>query len=408
MNDESKSNFKFSEVIVIVLITCTFSIFAGISYGKMKYSDTINVSSLNADKENEDLNKFIKEYKYIISNFYDKDKIDESKLLKLALHSILDELGLEDSYSTYMDEDKYTQLNINLDGEYEGLGLSVYKEENDGYIMVASVMDDSPAKDLSIKEGDYILSIDGIDTKTMSNDDFSNYVLHSEEKVFLLKIKSNNGEKNIKIEKRKIEINSVHSKVIEKSDKKIGYISMSIFASNSYNQFKKNLSELENQNIDALIIDLRDNNGGHLTEVTKILSLFLKKKRVIYQLQKDNNKVKYYSSGSKDKEYPIVFIANEYTASASEVFIISLKENLNAKLVGLKTYGKGTVQEMVDLGDGDQYKITTKKWLSPKGVWINDTKGIEPDVEVKNYVDDKNKEDAQLEESIKVALEQIK
>ena len=120
------------------------------------------------------------------------------------------------------------------------------------------------------------------------------------------------------------------------------------------------------------------------------------------------NKVKYYSSGSADKEYPIIFISNEYTASASEVFIISLKENLNAKQVGTKTYGKGTVQEMVDLGDGDQYKITTKKWLSPKGIWINDTKGIEPDVEVKDYTDENNNKDVQLEESIKAALEQIK
>ncbi len=408
MNDESKSYFKFSEVLVIVLITCAFSIFAGISYGKMKYSDTINVNSLNSDKEDDNLNKFIKEYKYIISNFYDKEKIDEKKLLKLALHSILDELGIEDSYSTYMDEDKYTQLNINLNGEYEGLGIGIYKEEKDGYIIVASIMDNSPAKDSDIKEGDIILTIDGIDTKTMNNNDFSNYVLHSDEKVFLLKVKSNGEEKNIKLEKRKVEIKSVESKIIEKSDKKIGYISMSIFASNSYNQFKNNLSELEKNNIDALIIDLRNNNGGHLTEVTKILNLFLKKKRVIYQLQKDNNKVKYYSSGSIDKEYPIVFIGNEYTASASEVFIISLEENLNAKLVGQKTYGKGTVQEMVDLGDGDQYKITTKKWLSPKGVWINDTKGIEPDVEVKNIMDDANKMDIQLEESIKVALEQLK
>lgn len=406
MNNESKTNFKFSEVIIIVLITCTFSIIAGISYGKMKYSNTINVNNLNSNKEEDELNKFIKEYKYIISNFYDKEKIDENKLLKLALHSILDELGIEDSYSTYMDEDKYTQLNINLEGEYEGLGLSVYKEDKENYIMIISIMDGSPAKAANINEGDYILSIDGIDTKTMSTEDFSNYVLHSDEKIFLLKIKSENEEKSIKLEKKKIELKSVDSKLIEKDNKKIGYITMSIFAANSYNQFKKNLTELEEKNIDALIIDLRNNNGGHLTEVTKILSLFLKKKKVIYQLQKDDNKVKYYSSGSKDKEYPIIFISNEYTASASEVFIISLKENLNAKLVGTKTYGKGTVQEMVDLGDGDQYKITTKKWLSPKGVWINDTKGIEPDVEVKDVLE--NDKDAQLEESINVAIDQIK
>ena len=95
MNDNSNSNFKFNEVLLIVLITCTFSVFAGISYGKMKYSDTINMSNISNDKENDELNNFIKEYKYIISNYYDKDKIDEKKLLKLALHGILDELGIE-------------------------------------------------------------------------------------------------------------------------------------------------------------------------------------------------------------------------------------------------------------------------------------------------------------------------
>lgn len=410
MDEESKSYFKFSEVIIIVLITCTFSIFAGISYGKIKYSNTININGISSDKDNEALNNFIKQYKYIISNYYDDSKIDEEQLLKVALQSILDELGIEDSYSTYMDDDDYNQLNISLNGTYEGIGIKAYKEKDDGYIVVSNIIENSPASGLNIRSGDYILSIDGKDTREMMIDEFSQYILKSEEKTFLLKTKRVDEEFNIKIEKSTIELESVTSKVIDKDGHKIGYISMTIFASNTYVQFKKQLNQLENEKIESLIIDLRGNTGGHLSEVTKILSLFLGNKRVIYQLQKNENKVKYYSNGDKDKEYPIIFLGNEYTASASEVFIISLKENLSAKLVGMKTYGKGTVQEMVNLSNGDQYKITTKKWLSPKGNWINDTKGINPDIQVQldeTYMNNPTEEnDNQLKEALRLALEE--
>lgn len=401
--NNNNNGFKLSEVIIIVLITCSFCLFAGISYGKYKYSDTVNINNLS-DEKNEDLNNFIKEYKHIINNYYDSDKIDEKKLLKTALQSVLTELGIDDNYSMYMEDDEYSQLNINLTGTYKGLGIRAYKEKDDDYIIVADTIKDSPASKVDIKTGDLILSIDGKDTKEMSTTDFSQYVLKSNEKNYVLKLKRNDKEFTIKLEKESIELESVTSKLIEKKDKKIGYISMSIFAANSYTQFKKELSDLESKNIDSLIIDLRSNTGGHLTEVTKILNLFLEKRKVIYQLQKNNEKVKYYSKGKEDKKYPIIFLGNEATASASELFIICLKENLGAKLVGMKTYGKGTVQELVQLTNGDQYKITTKKWLSPKGNWINDTKGIEPDIEVQlssKYLNDPTDDnDNQLQEAI--------
>lgn len=407
--DDKKAIFKFSEVVIIVIITCTFSIFAGISYGKTKYSNTVTINSLSTDSKDEELNDFIKEYKNIISNYYDKNKIDEGKLLNVALKSILKELGVDDAYSVYMDDEKYSQMNINLNGSYEGLGISAYKNEENGYIIISSIFDESPAAKSELKENDQILSIDGKTTSDMTVSEFSQYVLKSDDKTFLLKIKRGEEEFNVKLEKGKIEIDSVTSKIIKRDNKKIGYISMSIFASNTYTQFSSQLSDLEKEGFDALIIDLRGNTGGHLTEVTKIISLFLDKRHVIYQLQKDDNKVKYYSTGNEDKNYPIIFLGNELTASASEVFIISLKENLDAKLVGMKTYGKGTVQELINLKNGDQYKITTKKWLSPKGNWINDTNGINPDVEIQldeNYISNPiEKNDNQLESAIKVALE---
>lgn len=383
LNDsQMKHDFKLNEVVIIVLITCAFSIFAGISYGKYKYSDSVNINNLSIEEENDGLNEFIKQYKYIINHYYDSSKIDEKELLNVALKSILSELGMSDNYSSYMDEEQYNELNINLNGKYDGLGIRAYKENNDGYIIVLSVIEDSPASLADIKEGDYIKSIDGKDTDKMSTQEFSQYVLQSDSKKFVLKLIRDKEEISVSINKSSIELKSVESKIIENNSKNIGYIQISIFASNTYNQFKQQLESLEKDGIDSLIIDLRNNSGGHLKEVTKILNLFLDKQNVIYQLQKDDEPVKYYSKGNKNKEYPIIFLSNNATASASEVFIISLKENLGAKVVGTKTFGKGTVQELIQLENGDQYKITTKKWLSPQGVWVNETGGIEPDVNV--------------------------
>lgn len=408
LNDaQTKNGFKLSEVVIIVLITCTFSIFAGISYGKYKYSNVVNIKNLSSDAENDSLNEFIKQYKYITSNYYDNSKIDDKQLLSVALQSILTELGISDSYSAYMDEEQYSELNINLNGEYDGLGIQAYKENTDGYIVVSTVIDNSPASKSDIKSGDYIKSIDGKDTSKMTTKEFSQYVLQSDSKKFVLKLIRDSKEISVNIEKGAIELSSVESRMIKHNDQNIGYMRVSIFASNTYNQFKKQIEVLEKQNMDSLIIDLRSNSGGHLKEVTKILNLFLSKDNVIYQLQKDEKKIKYYSKGNKTKDYPIVFLSDNQTASASEVFIISLKENLGSKVVGTKTFGKGTVQELIQLSNGDQYKITTKKWLSPNGIWVNDTHGIEPDVEINLGADYLKKPSDDTDAQLKSAIELV-
>ncbi len=405
MNEQpTKQGFKLSEVIIIVIITCTFSIFAGISYGKIKYSEVININNLSEEK-NEDLEKFITQYKYIINNYYEPSKIDEEQLLSKALASIIKELGISDPYSLYMNEEDYNEFNINLDGEYEGLGVGVSKDKDGEPIIINYTINNSPASKEKLQKDDIILAIDGKDTAQMSVQEFCNYILDSNDKSFLLKIKRKGEEFSLNIKKGQVELSSVNSKVINQDNKKVGYIGISIFASNTHSQFKTQLKDLEKENIDSLIIDVRNNTGGHLKEASKIISLFLSKSNVIYQLQKGDEKVKYYSNGKENKKYPLVILANKNTASASEVLILSLKENLKAKIVGEKTYGKGTVQELIELSNGDKYKITTKKWLSPKGNWVNDTKGIVPDIEVKNDSSNLNGDnDKQLQEAINTAI----
>lgn len=159
---------------------------------------------------------------------------------------------------------------------------------------------------------------------------------------------------------------------------------------------------MEKQNIDGLILDVRDNSGGHLTTVVDILSNFLDSKNVIYQTETKTETKKFYSKGKENKTYPIVVLQNASSASASELLSIALQEQYGATVIGEDSYGKGTVQELVTTGD-TEYKFTTKKWLSPKGNWIHE-KGVTPDINVSLdtiYYDDPTEEnDNQLQAAL--------
>ena len=193
--------------------------------------------------------------------------------------------------------------------------------------------------------------------------------------------------------------------VIDKNDKKVGYISIDVFSSTTYKQFKKEYNSLVNKKIDSLIIDVRNNPGGQLDDVKEILQLLEKRDKVLYQIQTKNIKNKVYDGTKSYCNYKISILINKGSASASEILATSLKENNKAILVGKTTYGKGTVQKAYSLSSGATLKYTTQKWLTPKGNWINE-KGITPDEEVD--LSDEYKEnpsddtDNQLQKAIEV------
>lgn len=400
LNNRNK-DFKVQEVVILVIITCIFSFFAGLSFSRMK--DNPRILESDSIPVSDELQNFLYEYQNIKENYY--GELDEEKLLAAALKGVLSELG--DDYSVYMEDDTYSNLNLNLEGSYSGIGISIYKDTISNNIVISSVFDDSAADKAGLKAGDIILTFDGTDANTLSTSDFSQLVLKGEKEEFLLKISRDGEEMEVSVKKSGVVIPSVDSKIFEKNGKKIGYIYVSIFANNTYKQFKDSLKDLEKEKIDSLIIDVRNNTGGHLTTVSKMISLFMDSSHIAYQLEQNGKKQKVHSTGEETKKYPIVLLANSYSASASEVLIASLKENLGAKLIGEKTYGKGTVQQLSTLTSGDKYKITTKKWLTPNGNWINDTKGIEPDIEVhlsKQYAQNPSDE---TDDQLQRALEEL-
>lgn len=367
-----KNPFTHSEVIFLVVITAIISIFT--TYTIVRVSDT--KSELGMSDDEKALQEFIDTYQNILDSYY--EDVDSQELIDHAIAGMLS--GLDDPYSIYFDEDSSSTFDATLEGSYNGVGLEVYND-TDMNIVVSRVFEGSSAEEAGIEAGDIIKEVDGKDLTGKATTEFSDYTKEKEDDEFQVVYLHDGEEKTVTLKRKVIIIQSVTSEVLEENDKKIGYIQVDIFSATTYNQFEKAVQKLENEQVEGMIIDLRDNTGGHLSVVTDMLSLFLDDSHVIYQIEDKDQTTKYYSTGKETKEYPVVILQNGNSASASELFTAAMKEEYGAKVVGTTSYGKGTVQELNTLQDGTQYKFTTKKWLTPKGNWVHE-KGITPDVEV--------------------------
>lgn len=394
-NKKVKYRYRNAEVLILVISTAIICFISG-SFLSIRITKLFKNQESNNEMQNE-LSEIEETYQYILNNYY--GEIDKEKLIENAISGMIN--SLTDNNSTYISEEASNNFNALLDGTYYGAGVEIVLYDDN--IMVSSVFKNSPADKAGIKPADIIVSINGISTKGLSTQETVNLIKEKQNIKLVIERDGTQIEKTLNLET--VTIDSIYSEIIEKNDKKIGYIYISIFALNTYEQFKTNLQELENQNIDSLIIDVRSNSGGHITSASKILSLFLKSDKIIYQLEDKNGIKKYYSEGNEDKTYPIVVLVNGESASASEILASTLKEQYGAKLVGETTYGKGTVQELNQTESGLQYKITTQHWLTSNGIWI-DGKGIEVDYEIKlddeYYKNPTEETDNQLQKAIEI------
>ena len=370
-NDPSKNVFSTREMILVGLTTLLVGLVIGILLNKTK------IITKSAFVEDEYLNEFATNYQYIIDNYY--EKVDKKELINGAIAGMANSLG--DPFSMYIDESTLNNFSATLNGSYNGIGIQIVQDSNKN-IIVTGVFKDSPAEKAEIKVKDKLLEVNGKTSEKLGLSGMVNEIRNSEKKEILIKLERDGQEQEITVTKSTVVLSSVESKTFDVENKKVGYILISVFANNTYSQFKKELQSLEEEGINYLIIDVRGNSGGKLSSIDSILDLFLNSKQIMYQMDEKGKITKTYGTGNEKKDYEIILLGDENSASASEVLIAGIKENLNSKFIGKKTYGKGTVQELKTLSDGSQYKITIKKWLTPKGNWINKTEGIIPDIEV--------------------------
>lgn len=396
-NKTKEKELYTSKEVIIVMI---FSIGIGIL---MCFGGISIITGKNYLAVTKDLKKVVDTYYAIVDNYY--GELDRDKLIDGAVEGMISSVG--DTFTSYSDIDSTSSFDETINGSYEGIGCTVATLE-DGTISVIDMFEDSPSYKAGLKVGDIILKVDGESYEGKNSNDISNYIKNSGKSKIVLTVKRDNEEKDISINLSKVEIPHVSGKVIEQDSKKIGYIKISLFASNSYKQFKNKLDELEKSNIDDLIIDVRDNSGGYLSSVTDICNLFLDKGKVIYQLEDSKGKVKKKDTTKEKRKYDIVVLINGGSASASEILASAIKESYGGDIVGTNSYGKGTVQQTKKLLDGSMIKYTTQKWLTPDGNSINEV-GVTPtkvvELNEEYFNNPTTEDDNQLQEAIKLILE---
>lgn len=364
---ETKSGFNTLEVLVIVIISIIFGIAVGSSLSIFR-------QEYRGEKVSNSLQELITVYQDILDTYY-KD-IDEADLVDAAVDGMLS--SLDDPYSTYMDEDSATTFNETVDGSYVGIGVTIHIKDT-GEVTVIGVTKNSPADEANIKEGDIILSLDGKSVSGLSLEEISSIVKGDSNSKLKMVLERDNEEITKTVTRGTVDMVSVTSDVFRMEQSKVGYISISSFAANTYKQFKKELKTVEKKNINSLVLDVRSNPGGHLSQTRDILELFLKKNQVLYQVEFKGKVTKIKDKTKTSRNYPIVVLINSSSASAAEILASAFQDSYpNAILLGEKTYGKGTIQTAYSLSDGSTLKYTTDKWLTPNGKSI-DGKGVSPD-----------------------------
>lgn len=313
-------------------------------------------------------------YDTLKSKYY-KD-LDDEKLINGAVNGMME--SLNDEHSNFFDKKDKKVFEDELAGSYYGIGAEIMQLK-DKNIAINRVFDSSPAKKAGLKAGDIFVSIDGEEVKGMKVDKVAEKLKSDKKDEATIVIKRDNKEKTFKVKKDKVDLLSVSSEML---DNNIGYIAVSIFGEKTYDQFNSALNNLEKKNMKSLIIDLRGNGGGYLDTVTNMLSEFVDSNTVIYQMKTRDGITKYTASNNNTKNYKVIILVDENSASASEIMASAMQEEYGAILVGRTTYGKGTVQETKELSNGTLIKYTVQEWLTSKGESIN-KKGVKPDYDVK-------------------------
>lgn len=388
-----KDVYSFSEVLVITLVSLVIGAFACFSVF------TVISGGRNYFKLSKDLSKFVEVYDTIVENY--NGDIDKEKLIDDAINGMVSSVG--DDYTSYVDVQNTDEFNELVSGVYEGIGCTIQLQEQG--VRVIEIFDNSPALKGGLEVNDIILKVDSLDASKMGPDEIANYIKNESSDKVEMVISRNGEKKNITLNRSRIETPVVNSTIYEVSDKKIGYLNITMFTAGAAKQFESKLNDLEKDGIDSLVIDVRGNNGGYLTTVTNIASQLLSKGEIIYQIEKDGKRKTTKDKTNASREYPLAILVNSASASASEILAATIKESYKGYVVGTKTYGKGTVQQTKKLSDGSMIKYTIENWLTPNGNWIDEV-GIEPTHEVnlteEYYKNPTIENDSQLQKALEL------
>jgi len=331
------------------------------------------------------------------------DDVNQSKMMDSAINGVLQSL---DPYSAYMSPELFKEMQTDTRGEFGGLGIEIGMES--GVVKVISPIDDTPAAKAGIKAGDYIVKIGDDQVQGKSLMEAVKLMRGPVGTSIELTVRRKNVKKPLefKIIRKIIEIKSVNSEILGKS-KNLGYIRLKSFNENSDKQFLDIVKQFEkNSKIEGYILDLRNNPGGLLTQAINITDFFLNDGEIVSTKgRKASETRKFFAKkGDQIKGKPIIVLINYGSASASEILAGALKDHKRAIILGENSYGKGSVQSIIPLGNGGGMRLTISKYYLPSGDSISEV-GVTPDIVVEETGDDfkiNSKNDNQLNYALKL------
>lgn len=333
---------------------------------------------------------------HIVKSRYVED-VPMDTLMTGAVKGMVASLG--DPHSVYMDQKMFKEFMIETEGSFGGVGIVVGVK--DKMLTVVSPIEGTPGDKAGIKSGDRIIKIDGQDTKDMTLDEAVSKIRGPEgSQVTLLISRGSEAPKDYTLTRSNIQIKTVSGKMLPNN---IGYIRVSMFNENTANDFNRKYQELEKEGMKGLVLDLRDNPGGLLAESVKVANKLVPKGPIVSVVTKDGTR-ETHTSNLEAVKYPLAVLVNGGSASASEIVAGAVQDTGSGTLVGTKTYGKGSVQTLMKLGE-DAVKLTIAKYLTPADRSINGI-GIEPDVKVEAGGRDSSV-DVQLDKAVEVIKSKI-
>ena len=342
------------------------------------------------------IDKMINIYNCIATSYlhkYDLDEVQESVVKGLVS-------GLGDVYTAYYNVSESKALEESIIGEFNGIGVLMQTDMESGTCVIVQVYDDTPAKEQGMQTGDIIYKVNGEEMTGRDVNYIASLIRGEEGTSVDITLLRNGKEIEVTCKRAPITEQTVSSQML---DGNVGYIQITAFDTITYSQFKEHFDGIMAQNPAGLIIDLRNNGGGDVDTTVGMLDEMVGEGIAVYFIDREGKRRDYTTQGKDDLKIPVTVLVNQYSASASEIFTGCLRDRLGAKVVGVTTYGKGVAQTMVPFDDGTMLKMTIAEYFTPNDYEVNE-KGIDPDYEV--YDDYETEADEQLEEAIRVTLEE--
>ena len=396
--DDFKKNknrlIKIAEVGILVIVF--FGIGVVVGSHSFNNNSLLNADSTNAPTSTIDFRLLTNVYEIIKQKSLFKNQISDEDLLYGSLRGMVN--SLNDPYSEFMTPDENNDFQSEISGKFEGIGIEIGLR--DGILTVIAPLNDTPAQKAGLKAGDKILEIDGKSTNNLSLSEAQKLIRGLKGTKVTLTIENENGKKQVGITRDVIKITSVESKYL---DNNIALLKIYNFYEPAVGEFRKEALKIFFSGKNKIIIDLRDNPGGYFDSAIEIAGWFMPKGSVVAKENDGTNTFICDSCKTNGlglfSNYKVVVLVNNGSASASEILAGALRDNKGAKIIGEKTFGKGTVQELISLDNSTSLKLTIAKWLTPKETDINKT-GIVPDIEIQNSTS--TTKDLQLEKAIEV------